>query len=43
MVVADGGIISIEGHVRKYFDRSKGEEVTGIRQAWREVVVDGLG
>ena len=43
MVVTDSVILSTEGHIRRDFGRSKGAEVTEIHQAWREVVVYGLG
>ena len=43
MVAADGGRCSIEGHFRRYFVRINVAKDTGIRQAWMEGGVTGIG
>ena len=43
VVASDGGRCAFVGNVKRDFGRSKGLEVTRIRQAWKEGGVDGIG
>ena len=43
VVAAGGGRYRIEGHVKRYFGRCTGEEVTITHQAWREGISAGGG